>query len=297
MKLSVADLQNLSEIAISAAKNAGELINSYIDRKIEIKTKSGLESQASQVVTEVDVKAQETILETLSPTLNKYDLALLTEESEDDHSRFEKDYFWCIDPMDGTLAFTEKVHGFSVSIALVAKNGVPVIGVIYDPCTKNLYHAIKNLGVFKNGQIWQPELSPENNTCFHLYNDRSLLKHPLYDDIVSQLEQLLKRSGFQKLEIKSRAGAVLNACWVLEQAPACYFKIPKPQGGGGGLWDFAASACILTEAGAYAKSLDASPLDLNRKDSTFMNHKGVLFASSEQIAEQVRGVLKKLGIF
>ena len=50
-----------------------------------------------------------------------YDLALLTEESEDDRSCFEKDYFWCIDPLDGTLPFTRNEAGYSVSIGLVAE--------------------------------------------------------------------------------------------------------------------------------------------------------------------------------
>jgi hypothetical protein len=48
---------------------------------------------ASQVVTEVDRKAQDAILETLSPSCDEHDFALLTEESEDDHSRFEKNIF------------------------------------------------------------------------------------------------------------------------------------------------------------------------------------------------------------
>ena len=56
----------------------------------------------------------------------RYDLALLTEELEDDGSRHVKDYFWCIDPIDGTLPFTQKKPGYGVSIALVARDGASV---------------------------------------------------------------------------------------------------------------------------------------------------------------------------
>ncbi|MEZ4955040.1 MAG: inositol monophosphatase family protein [Saprospiraceae bacterium] len=44
--------------------------------------------------------------------------------------------------MDGTLAFINKHPGFSVSIALIANDGTPHIGVVYDPSTDTLYQAI-----------------------------------------------------------------------------------------------------------------------------------------------------------
>ena len=99
--------------------------------------------------------------------------------------------------------------------------------------------------------------------------------------------------GFQNFAIENLAGAVLNACWVIDKAHGCYFKVPKPQTGGGSLWDFAATACIAKETGAYAYSLDGSVLDLNRSDSTFMNHKGVLYASNIEIATTIQQILLK----
>lgn len=291
MKLNSKDLQNLCSVAIKAAKQAGNLISSYAHKNVTVQNKKAADSLASQVVTEVDVKAQDIILEILSPSLEKYDLALLTEESVDDKSRFEKDYFWCIDPMDGTLAFTEKTPGYSVSIALVSKNGESQLGVVYDPVTETLYNAIKNKGAFKNKEPWFPDLLPSQKSTFNLYIDRSFLQHKNYKYIIAEIENQLFSAGFKEIKIKKLAGAVLNACWVVEKAPACYFKIPKPQTGGGCLWDFAATACIVQEAGAYAKSLDASPLDLNRPDSTFMNHKGILYATNDNIAQQMRYIL------
>ena len=49
---------------------------------------------------------------------DEFEVGFLSEETEDNGSRFEEDYFWCIDPMDGTLAFINGHPGFSVSIAL-----------------------------------------------------------------------------------------------------------------------------------------------------------------------------------
>ena len=79
----------------------------------------------------------------------------------------------------------------------------------------------------------------------------------------------------------------MNACWVLEHAPACYFKFPKQAEGGGSLWDYAATACILTEAGLHVSDIHGQKLDLNRGESTFMNHRGILYASDEKIADHI----------
>lgn len=291
MKLTPTILETLCQTAITAAKNAGQLINEYTGKNVEVKNKKAADSLAAQVVTEVDVKAQNVILKILAPTLKKYDLALLTEESPDDKSRFEKNYFWCIDPMDGTLAFTEKKPGYAVSIALVSKNGEPVIGVVYDPVTNILYHALKGKGTFRNELPWQPELSAQNKPCFTLHMDRTFSDFKYYNNFISELKDMLNEMNISKLHIQHKAGGVLNAIWSIDQAPGCYFKLPKATPGGGSLWDFAATACIFKEAGAYAQSFDGSPLDLNRLDSTFMNHKGVIYSSDRKIARRVKNIL------
>ena len=56
-------------------------------------------------------------------------------------------------------------------------------------------------------------------------------------------------------------------------------KRPKQEKGGGSIWDFAATACIYGELGLPATNFEGGPLDLNRKDGTFMNHEGVFYAN------------------
>ena len=140
------NLEELTRQAVQAALEAGELIRSYRDREVEVLHKEGGDTYASQVVTEVDRKAQDAILQVLGPSCEKFGLAVLTEENEDDGSRFEKQCFWCIDPMDGTLPFIRKEPGYSVSIGLVAKDGSPQIGVVYDPVHEVLWQAAKGQG-------------------------------------------------------------------------------------------------------------------------------------------------------
>ena len=295
MKLSADDLHLLSQCAISVAYQAGHLISKYTHCQVSVENKTAGASLASQVVTEVDLLSQEIILQTLMPTCDIFDLALLTEESTDDQSRLEKDFFWCIDPLDGTLPFVESTPGYAVSIALVSRCGTPQIGVIYDPVEQTLYHAIKGFGAFRNGKHWKPEpsyASPKQSMTF--ITDRSFLHHSLFNKCVAELKHMATEIGCNGLSIIQHGGAAMNACWVLKKMPACYFKFPKPQAGGGSLWDYAATACLFLETGAAASDIYGEPLDLNRPDSTFMNHRGVIYASDSDMARRVMDIYKNL---
>jgi len=154
MQLSSDDLTLLSQQAISAAKQAGALITRHAEQPILIQKKKGGDQPASQMVTEVDHLSQALILEILASTCVTYDLALLTEERTDDKQRLEKDYFWCIDPLDGTLPFIESIPGYAVSIALVSRSGRPQISVVYDPVKQTLYSAVRGQGAYRNSQSW-----------------------------------------------------------------------------------------------------------------------------------------------
>lgn len=288
MKPGKTELDQLCKIAIEAALKAGHTISENRDRKLDIKNKAGADSLAAQVVTEVDLLSQDIILKHILPTCKEFDLALLTEESADDKSRFEKDYFWCIDPMDGTLPFIKSSPGFSVSIALVSKSGEPLIGVVFDPVKKTLYHAIKGQGAFRNNEKWRPETGGRNKGIT-LVIDPGFSKHKWFN---ATLESF--KSTYKKIQLIELGGAVMNACWVLENQPAVYFKFPKKEQGGGSLWDFAATACIFNETNAIVCDFFGNPLDLNRTDSSFMNHKGVIYASNPNLKEQIIGIYKQL---
>ena len=90
--MKVGDLEKLTGLAVHAAKEAGRIINSFSQQEVKVEHKDGGHTYASQVVTVVDRKAQDTILGTLNPSLNEYDFALLT-ESEDDLSVSKKNIF------------------------------------------------------------------------------------------------------------------------------------------------------------------------------------------------------------
>ena len=282
------DLQSLAETAVAAARSAGQIISESSNQEIEVEHKDGGHSYASQVVTEVDRKAQDAILEILNSASDEYDFALLTEESEDDHSRFQKEYFWCIDPLDGTLPFTKKEPGYSVSIALVAKCGKPQIGVVYDPVHDVLWEAAIGRGVKKNNQPW---MMNSNSDVLNFTYDRSFEKHPERQRVLDELNSYAQAIGLTKVHATQYGGAVINACHALESAPGCHFKFAKPEEGGGSIWDYAATACLFEQAGAFVSDVYGDALDLNRLDSTFMNHRGAVYATDTTLASKIRAIL------
>lgn len=283
----------LTEKAVKAASNAGQLIRSYRDKDVNVMQKEGGSTLASQVVTEVDRKSQDAILQVLLPTCDELDIALLAEEDEDDRGRLESAYFWCIDPLDGTLSFINGQPGYSVSIGLVAKDGTPLIGVVYDPVHDVLYQATKGQGLRRNNERWS--LMQDSQALTFTY-DRSFAEDPNFNQVKDELEAYTHSLGLNEFNPIHYGGAVLNACHVLENGPGCHFKFPKSQDGGGSLWDYAATACLYEEGGAVVSDVFGNSLELNRPDSTYMNHRGALYATNKELAKRVREIIAKYSV-
>ncbi len=285
MKLSSSDLRELTDLAIKAATDAGQMIAR--SRPTEVEHKAGVRSLASQVVTEIDRRSEDIILNIIRPTLERFELGLLTEEQDDDKSRLTADYFWCVDPLDGTLPFIEGTPGYAVSIALVERDGRPQIGVVYDPVQGTLWHAISGAGAFRDGSP-QAVRVPDRDVL-SVFVNRSFFEQSNHEDLVGRLDQIASDMGLRAVQLDATSGAVMNACGVLASAPACYFTLPKPAGGGN-LWDFAATACLFGEAGAVATDIYGDALDLNRPGATNMAHRGIVFATNEDLGSRIRAL-------
>jgi 3'(2'), 5'-bisphosphate nucleotidase len=288
------DLKSLSETACDAAVAAGVYIQSQFNQQNETMHKAGGNSLASQVVTAVDFKAQEIILQTLEGSINQYDLGLLTEEASDDQSRHKKAYFWCIDPMDGTLAFTEGRTGYAVSIALVNQAGDPIIGLVYVPDQQKCYSAIKGAGVLLNGQSFDRKegIESSESNSLEIYLDSSLQKVPYYLWLKQQLQEWAVQRNHQ-IKFHIGFGAVRNALSVMHSRLGAYFKYSKEAIGGGSIWDYAASRLFFEELGLSVSDSAGEPLHLN-KPNTFMHEVGMLYATEPELAYFIVGMGHKI---
>jgi 3'(2'), 5'-bisphosphate nucleotidase len=279
-------LSTLCQHAINASIEAGQLIESRVHHPYRQQKKEGAHSRASQVVTEIDFKAQELILKHLQAGIARYDLGLLTEEAADDQSRLHTDYFWCIDPLDGTLPFTEQRPGYAVSIALVSRSGDPVLGVVFLPDEELCYSAIQGEGVALNGRSFGVG-NPSDEYIFHVYMDRSMQSAEYFTAFSDQIKHWTRSQNFREVEYHIGFGAVRNALSVLSHANACYVKFPRSQPGGGSIWDFAATRLIFEELGLPVSNVKGKKLHLNMPETTFMHQQGVVYATREQISKMV----------
>ncbi len=123
------------ELAIQAAKQAGELIRQQYGKLKKI-TKKGL----NDFVTETDVEAEKIIIAALQPT----GYSILGEESGLRNNKSRKK--WVIDPLDGTNNFIRGFSFFAVSIALIEDDKNLILGVVYDPMADECFWAEKNSG-------------------------------------------------------------------------------------------------------------------------------------------------------
>jgi len=292
MNITDLDLKILTQCAIAAALQAGRALKNFSLSNLKIKKKKS-DSLAGAVVTEADLRSQEIILSALQPTIDFYDLAILSEESPDDQSRFKKDYFWCIDPLDGTLPFTEGKTGYAVSIALVSKEGQSVIGVVYNPPTDNLWYATRGNGAFKNGNLLTLEREEEKAKGIQFFVDRSFLADSKYAETVQFLNDhplALENT----VSIDHIGGAVMQAIRLLDYEKGSYFKFPRKGNSGGSIWDYAATHCLFSELNLHATDIRGEPMDLNRGDSTFMNHHGILFATDKEINATIHALYQNI---
>ena len=128
-------------LAQKAALQAGKAI-------LEVYTSGdfGVEMKSDQSPLTLADKAAHAII---ASQLQETGLPILSEEGSSISYKDRKswDYFWLIDPLDGTKEFIKRSGEFTVNIALV-RSSIPVAGVIYAPYINILYYGSKG-GVYK----------------------------------------------------------------------------------------------------------------------------------------------------
>ena len=139
------DKINIKDI-VAITKEAGDAIMQIYSQDFEVEYK-----QDKSPLTLADKKANDIIENSLSQL--SVNLPILSEEGKDIPYKQRKhwEYFWLIDPLDGTKEFIKKNDEFTVNIALIHKD-TPVLGVVYAPALDVCYWAKQSYGAFKDGK-------------------------------------------------------------------------------------------------------------------------------------------------
>lgn len=143
-------------IAKLAATEAGKAVMDIYEhgRKKPVK-KNGFPSTLADKISEQIVFA----------TLKKSHLPILSEETNKPpfSERKNWNYYWLIDPLDGTIDFISSSDEFTINIALMHKNK-PVAGVIYAPVANIIYYGSAS-GVYKKQNNKTHRLQPLQKRC------------------------------------------------------------------------------------------------------------------------------------
>lgn len=135
-------IEELLELAVGAALEAGKKILAVYetdDFSVDMKSDNSPLTKADKVSHQV-----------ICDYLDFSQIPLLSEEGRDIpfEERKEWNYYWLIDPLDGTKEFIKRNGEFTVNIALMKSEG-PVAGVVYAPCLNTVYYGAKGSGAYK----------------------------------------------------------------------------------------------------------------------------------------------------
>ena len=134
-------MQELLDKAARVALQAGEII-------LAIKDKTTRQKADGSPITQADVEANAFITQALMQ-ISPYQVC--SEEAPLGYEvRKDLEYFWLVDPLDGTKDFAANLSGWSINIALIHRDRA-VLGVVYVPVLKELYVGLEGLGAFKIG--------------------------------------------------------------------------------------------------------------------------------------------------
>ncbi len=244
------------EKELGAVKQAVQQAGQAIQRVAKEHYATAAKQADRTVVTQADLEADRILRETLQGQFPQY--GWLSEETRDDVSRFECRCVWIVDPMDGTREFVMRTPEYVVSVALV-EDGQPILGVIYNPLSGDLYEAVRGGGAKLNGQTI---------TCNHKLDgmpvvevSRSDIEKGRFADFESHLD--LRPCGSIAFKLARLAAG---------QADSTLSVTPKNE------WDIAAGVILVTESGGCVTDLAGQAYEFNQKD-TLVN--GVIAASAE----------------
>lgn len=206
------------------------------------------EKSAVDLVTEVDVAAEKTIIGMLKEAFPEH--CFLGEESGGSagEERLSDEPTWIIDPIDGTTNFVHTYPFVAVCIGL-AINKQTVVGVVYNPVLEEKYTAIRGGGAFLNGKPISVSSAPEIGQAVVSTNIGYGRSREVTDFMLGNVRVLLEHN-VRGLRMTGSAATLM--CDVAMGRLDCYFEW------GVHAWDVSAASIIIEEAGGVCISPTAT---------------------------------------
>ncbi len=226
------ELDKIEKAVIEICREVGE----FIQREGESFDRTRIEQKAvfNNLVSYVDKEAERKLVSALRKVLPQ--AGFITEEGTVEQSQ-EHEFHWIVDPLDGTTNFLHGVPLYAISIGL-AYRGKAILGVIYDICQRQCYHAHEDSPAYLDGDIIRVSAIPTLSesllaTGFPYYHfDKR-------DDYLNIIKEFLNEThGIRRLGSAAMDLAYV-ACGKLEG----FFEYNLHP------WDIAAGTVIVQQAG------------------------------------------------
>ena len=240
-------MQKLLEKVISLVKEVGEFQMKHFRSE---QTGFGEEKIEKEFVSFVDVESEKMLRTSLLSFLPES--GFYGEETQADRKPTE----WIVDPIDGTTNYLSGLAQFSISVALY-KNGQPMLGVVYQPATGDLFSAIKSKGLYHNGKRCRKvdqNLTIENaliGTGFP-YRSKDMQKNffACAQEVLNK-SRGIRRMGSAALDLSYLAAGYIQGFWESDLQP----------------YDVAAALLFLEETNVTYTTLDNKAYNAEKKSS------------------------------
>jgi myo-inositol-1(or 4)-monophosphatase len=245
----IEDLTSEVEVALSAAKRAGEVLRAGFGAEHAITYKGEVD-----LVTEIDEEAERVIRGELLGAFPTY--GMLAEEGG--KLAGKEDARWIVDPLDGTTNYAHGLSIFCVSIAL-ERAGEVVLGVVHDPMGEETFVAQRGRGATLNGDPIRVSDTDE------LIQSLIVTGFPYDRTEMPEALELFGRLAASTRGMRRLGSAALDLCYVASGRLDGYYER------GIWPWDLAAGSVIVEEAGGKLTNYQGDVLDLSGREIVASN--------------------------
>jgi len=187
---------------------------------------------------------------------------------EDSINRKVNEYTWSIDPIDGTKYFLKGIPLFGIQLALF-KDSVPILGLVYMPIQDKLYSAAKGMGAFLNDSRISVSKIESLKEAYITYGGLLTWHNSnRFDKFMEVQYEAYFSAGFRDTYGYNLVSEGMFDAMLENKT---------------NIWDFAASAVIIEEAGGKVTDNNGQPIKFDTK---------CVIASNGKIHEELVQILK-----
>ncbi len=264
-------MQPMLNIALNAARKAGEVIESSFERLDLINVE---EKGQNDFVSEVDRKSEAEVIYHLKKA---YPDHRFVGEEGGTTGNPDSDYEWVIDPLDGTTNFLHGIPHFAVSIACFYR-GQLEHGVVLDPIKREEFTASRGKGAALNGR--RLRVSKRLGMDGALIGTGVPFNGYALQHIDAYLACMQEIAG-QTAGIRRPGSAALDLAYVAAGRFDGFWEMNLKT------WDIAAGILLLKEAGALTSDFQG--------DSKFLDKGNVVCATPKVFKPLLQIVQKHMG--